>query len=294
MKGIVLAGGTGSRLHPVTRGISKQLLPVYDKPMIYYPLSVLMLAGIQDILIITTSEDHNSFIRLLGDGSKFGVNLTFAIQEKPEGLAKAFLIGESFIGSDKVCMILGDNLFWGAGFAEILQRAVVRKEGATIFAYQVDNPTEFGVVEFDNKFKVISLEEKPQKPKSNFAITGLYFYDNRVIEYAKSVQPSDRGEYEITSINTDYLMENKLNVEVLGRGHAWLDTGSPKTLLLSSIFVETIESRQGFKIACLEEISFRNGWMTENDLSKAADQMSNTSYGKYLRKCLDMANAGIN
>lgn len=286
MKGIVLAGGTGSRLHPITIGVSKQLLPIYDKPMIYYPLSVLMLAGIRDILIITTPEDRNAFIRLLGDGRQFGINLTFSVQQNPEGLAKAFVIGESFIGNDNVCMILGDNLFWGAGFAELLQKAFLRKEGATVFAYQVENPTEFGIVEFNSDLKVVSIEEKPQEPKSNYALTGLYFYDNDVIEYAKKVTPSERGEYEITSINNDYLLANKLNVEVLGRGHAWLDTGTHETLLSSGMFVETIESRQGYKIACLEEIAFRNGWMTQSEVSAAADKMSNNSYGRYLKKLI--------
>lgn len=286
MKGIVLAGGTGSRLHPITIGVSKQLLPIYDKPMIYYPLSVLMLAGIRDILIITTPEDRNAFIRLLGDGRQFGINLTFSVQQKPEGLAKAFVIGESFIGNDDVCMILGDNLFWGAGFADLLHKASLRKEGATVFAYQVENPTEFGIVEINSDHKAVSIEEKPQEPKSNYALTGLYFYDNNVIEYAKKVTPSKRGEYEITSINNDYLLANKLNVEVLGRGHAWLDTGTHESLLSSGMFVETIELRQGYKIACLEEIAFRNGWMTQSEVSAAADKMSNNSYGRYLKKLI--------
>jgi glucose-1-phosphate thymidylyltransferase len=284
MKGIVLAGGSGTRLHPITKGVSKQLLPVYDKPMIYYPLSVLMLAGIQDILIITTPEDHDAFIRLLGDGSQFGVKLTFALQDKPDGLASAFVIGESFIGTDNVCLVLGDNLFWGAGFAQLLQKAVLRETGATVFAYQVDNPTAFGVVEFDSKFKAISIEEKPKNPKSNYAVTGLYFYDNAVIDYAKAVNRSARGEYEITTINNDYLREGKLTVEVLGRGHAWLDTGTHENLLSSGLFVETIESRQGYKIACLEEIAFNKGWMTKNEVSAVADTMSNNSYGRYLKK----------
>lgn len=286
MKGIVLAGGTGSRLHPITRGVSKHLLPVYDKPMIYYPLSVLMLAGIKDILIITTPEDHDAFNRLLDDGSQFGVKLTFAIQERPEGLAKAFIIGESFIGNDSVCMILGDNLFWGAGFAKLLKNAEQRKRGATVFAYQVENPTDFGIVEFDSNSRAISIEEKPNKPKSNYAVTGLYFYDNKVIEYAKAVSPSDRGEYEITSINNEYLRAGSLAVELLGRGHAWLDTGTHETLLSSGMFVETIEKRQGYKIACLEEIAFNNGWMTKNQVSAAAETMSNNSYGRYLKKLI--------
>ena len=243
MKGIVLAGGSGSRLFPITKGVSKQLLPIYDKPMIYYPLSVLMLAGIRDILVITRPEDGKAFKRLLGDGSRFGINLSFAEQENPDGLAKAFVIGESFIGKDSVCLILGDNLFWGAGLRDLLVKAASQKAGGTIFAYSVENPSDFGVVEIDGNMKALSIEEKPEVPKSNFAVTGLYFYDNKVVEYAKSVRPSARGEYEITSINNKYLENNCLTVEVLGRGNAWLDTGSFESLLESGMFVETIEKR---------------------------------------------------
>ena len=286
MKGIVLAGGSGTRLHPITRGISKQLLPIYDKPMIYYPLSVLMLAGIQDILIITTPEDNDAFQRLLGDGTGFGINLTFAVQEKPQGLAQAFVIGESFIGTGSVCLVLGDNLFWGAGFADLVKKAAVKEKGATVFAYQVDNPTAFGVVEFDSNLKAISFEEKPESPRSNYAVTGLYFYDNAVVEYAKGVGLSARGEYEITEINNAYLLDSRLSVEVLGRGYAWLDTGTHENLLSSGIFVETIESRQGHKIACLEEIALNNGWMTKTEVSAVADLMHNNSYGRYLKKLI--------
>ncbi|MDE9444690.1 glucose-1-phosphate thymidylyltransferase RfbA [Xenorhabdus bovienii] len=283
MKGIILAGGSGTRLYPITMGVSKQLLPIYDKPMIYYPLSVLMLAGIKDILIITTPEDQINFKRLLNDGSSFGINISYAIQAKPEGLAQAFIIGEEFIGNDSVCLVLGDNIFWGQAFSPKLHKAAFKEYGATIFGYQVKDPERFGVVEFDNQMKAISLEEKPQKPKSDYAVTGLYFYDNRVVDFAKKVEPSERGELEITSINQMYLDDGSLSVELLGRGFAWLDTGTHDSLLEAATFVETIEKRQGFKIACLEEISWRNGWLTDNDIQKSADSMSKNSYGKYLQ-----------
>jgi len=283
MKGIVLAGGSGTRLYPITKGVSKQLLPVYDKPMIYYPLSVLMLAGIKDILIITTPDDQVSFIRLLGDGSDFGINLSYEVQASPDGLAQAFIIGEEFIGDDSVCLVLGDNLFWGQGFSPMLQKAAEKTTGATVFGYQVQDPERFGVVEFDDNMKVLSLEEKPEQPKSNFAVTGLYFYDNSVVKIAKQVRPSERGELEITSINQAYLEMNLLSVELLGRGFAWLDTGTHETLLDSAMFVETIERRQGYKIACLEEIAFNNGWLNSVQIKELAKPMMKNSYGKYLQ-----------
>jgi glucose-1-phosphate thymidylyltransferase len=289
MKGIVLAGGSGTRLFPITKGISKQLLPVYDKPMIYYPISVLMLAGIKDILIITTADDKAGFIRLLGDGSDFGVNLSYEIQPSPDGLAQAFIIGEEFIGDDSVCLVLGDNLFWGQGFSPMLQKAASQTEGATVFGYQVQDPERFGVVDFDKNMKALSIEEKPLKPKSNYAVTGLYFYDNSVVEVAKTVKPSARGELEITSINQAYLDKGLLNVELLGRGFAWLDTGTHETLLDSAMFVETIERRQGYKIACLEEIAFNNGWLSTEQISDLAKPMMKNSYGLYLTSLIGEA-----
>ena len=285
MKGIILAGGSGTRLYPITIGVSKQLLPIYDKPMIYYPLSVLMLAGIREILIITTAEDQASFQRLLGDGSKFGIELSYVVQPSPDGLAQAFILGEGFIGSDDVCLVLGDNIFYGQGFTPKLRQAVENAkngQGATVFGYQVKDPERFGVVEFDQNQKAISIEEKPVKPKSNFAVTGLYFYDNSVVQLAKQVQPSERGELEITCLNEMYLTQNKLNVEMLGRGFAWLDTGTHESLLEAAQFVETIEKRQGYKIACLEEIAFNHVWLTKEELKMLAKPLQKNSYGQYL------------
>ena len=281
-KGIILAGGSGTRLYPITKGVSKQLLPIYDKPMIYYPISVLMLAGIQDILIITTPEDKESFERLLGDGSQFGVRLQYAIQPSPDGLAQAFIIGEDFIGDSNVCLVLGDNIFYGQGFTPMLKQAVARQKGATVFGYQVKDPERFGVVEFDEQKRAISLEEKPKQPKSNFAVTGLYFYDNDVIQIAKEVKPSERGELEITTVNQMYLERGDLSVELLGRGFAWLDTGTHASLLEAAQFVETLEKRQGYKVACLEEIAFNQGWLSKEQVLKIGQSMSKNDYGQYL------------
>lgn len=286
MKGIILAGGSGTRLHPITMGVSKQLLPVYDKPMIYYPLSVLMMAGIQDILIISTPEALPMYQGLLGNGEQFGIHLHYAVQPSPDGLAQAFLIGESFIGNDHVSLILGDNIFYGHHFNESLEAAVKRKTGATIFGYQVTDPERFGVVSFDENGRATSIEEKPEKPQSKFAVTGLYFYDNQVIDIAKSIKPSKRGELEITDVNQTYLDQQQLHVELLGRGFAWLDTGTHDSLLEASHFVQTLEKRQAFKVACLEEIAFENGWIDKERLAMQAEKFTKSGYGDYLLRLL--------
>ena len=287
MKGIILAGGSGTRLYPMTSAISKQLLPIYDKPMIYYPLSVLMLAGIQKILIISTPSDLPNFKRLLGDGSEFGIELSYEQQDNPDGLAHAFIIGEKFIGKDRVCLILGDNIFYGLSLSAILKKNIKKKNGATIFACHVTNPKSFGVVEFDKNKNVISIKEKPKKPKSNYAVTGLYFYDNRVIEIAKSLKPSPRGELEITDINNAYLRRNELRVEIMGRGLTWLDTGTVDSLLTAGHFVKAIEESNGLKIGCLEEIAFTNGWLNYKTINTRRKLLSRTSYGKYILRIID-------
>ena len=284
MKGIVLAGGAGTRLHPITRGVSKQLLAVYDKPMIYYPISVLMLAGIREILIITTPEDQSSFQRLLGDGSRFGVEFTYAVQPKPEGLAQAFIIGKEFIGNDSVALVLGDNIFYGAHLSRLVRSAAERKEGATVFGYYVCDPERFGVVEFDKDGNAISIEENPAAPKSNYAVTGLYFYDNDVVSIAENIKPSARGELEITSVNNEYLKRGKLHVETLGRGYAWLDTGTHESMLDAANFIHTIETRQGLQVACLQEIAFENKWMSASEVRDAVKDMLKTEYGQYLMR----------
>ncbi|PDG06713.1 glucose-1-phosphate thymidylyltransferase [Listeria monocytogenes] len=287
MKGIILAGGSGTRLYPLTKAISKQMLPIYDKQMIYYPLSILMLAGIKDILIISTPEDTPRFEQLLADSDQLGINISYAVQEKPEGLAQAFIIAEDFIGDDSVSLILGDNIYYGQGLSKMLQRASAKKAGATVFGYHVNDPERFGVVEFDESMKAISIEEKPTEPKSNYAVTVLYFYDNRVVEIAKSIKPSERGELEITDVNKRYLELGELDVELMGRGFAWLDTGTHESLLEASTFIETIERRQNLKIACLEEIAYRMGYIDEAAVEKLAEPLKKNAYGQYLMKLIN-------
>ena len=286
MKGIILAGGSGTRLYPITRGVSKQLLPVYDKPMIYYPLSVLMLAGIRDILVITTPEDNASFKRLLGDGGDFGISISYAVQPSPDGLAQAFIIGEEFIGNDNVCLVLGDNIFYGQSFTQTLKQAAAKTHGATVFGYQVKDPERFGVVEFDENFNALSIEEKPQHPKSDWAVTGLYFYDNRAVEFAKQIKPSARGELEISDLNQMYLEDGSLSVQLLGRGFAWLDTGTHESLHEAASFVQTVQNIQDLQIACLEEIAWRNGWLSDEKLEELARPMAKNQYGQYLLRLL--------
>lgn len=286
MKGIILAGGSGTRLYPITRGVSKQLLPVYDKPMIYYPLSVLMLAGIRDILVITAPEDNASFKRLLGDGSDFGISISYAVQPSPDGLAQAFIIGKEFIGNDNVCLVLGDNIFYGQSFTQTLKQAAAKTHGATVFGYQVKDPERFGVVEFDENFNALSIEEKPQQPKSDWAVTGLYFYDNRAVEFAKQLKPSARGELEISDLNQMYLEDGSLSVQILGRGFAWLDTGTHESLHEAASFVQTVQNIQNLHIACLEEIAWRNGWLTKENVETRAKPLEKTAYGQYLLRLI--------